>query len=333
MTAATVDAPRPLSLRRVVGFGALVVGWTITVALGALMLTRVVAFDRGRLLVIANSMTYWVYLPAYVVLAVAIAARRYALVACTAIVVLAHVIVVWPSLRAPAPIPAAAYQSPRLRLFSANVLFDNVQHQGIVDEIARSDADVVMLQEFTPTWQSTLERAPWWDDYPYRLISPTGTTTRSAMLSRLPLEDTEIEYTEESPLLAATVRVDGRSVRLFDVHPAAPVADYPRWHSQATAITDTFSRTRGRIAAAGDFNATQFNAWIDDDLAALGLRSAHELVGRGAATTWPNGRRSVPPIRIDHVLVSESVVPLRVREGIGEGSDHRPVIVDVALVP
>jgi hypothetical protein len=29
--------------------------------------------------------------------------------------------------------------------------------------------------------------------------------------------------------------------------------------------------------------------------------------------------------------VSKSVVPLRIREGDGKGSDHRPVIVDLAL--
>ena len=309
----------------------LVVGWVITAALGVLMLARVVAYDRGRLLLVANSLTYWIFLPEYVVLAIAIAARKYALVACATVVVLAHVVVVWPSLRAPADVPRAAYRAPRIRLFAANVLFDNPRPQGILDEIERSDADVVMLEEFTTRWQHLLEDASWWDDYPYRLITPRGTTARSAIFSRLPLEDTSIDYTQRSPLLGATVRVDGRAVRLFNVHPAAPVFNYPRWHAQSDAITDTVAATRGRVVAAGDFNVTQFNAWMDD-LEAVGLRNAHELLGRGTATTWPNGHGMFPPVRIDHVLVSEQVVPLRIREGAGEGSDHKPVIADLALV-
>ena len=48
----------------------LVVGWTITAVLGGLVLARVVAYDRGRILLVANSLTYWIFLPAYLVLAV-----------------------------------------------------------------------------------------------------------------------------------------------------------------------------------------------------------------------------------------------------------------------
>jgi len=330
MTAVPVDARTRPRVGRLLRRAFLLAGWLITAALGVLTMARVVAYDRGRLLLVANSLTYWIFLPECVVLAVAIAARKYALVACATAVVLAHVIVVWPSLRAPADVPRHAYRAPRLRLFAANVLFDNPHPDGIVDEIGRADADVVMLEEFTTRWQHILEGATWWDDYPYRLITPRGTTARSAMLSRLPLEDTAIDYTQRSPLLGATVRVDGRSVRLFDVHPAAPVFNYPRWHAQSDAITVTVAATRGRVVAAGDFNVTQFNAWMDD-LESLGLRSAHELVGRGTATTWPNGHGLFPPVRIDHVLVSERVMPLRVREGVGEGSDHKPVLVDLVL--
>ena len=85
------------------------------------------------------------------------------------------------------------------------------------------------------------------------------------------------------------------------------------------------------MIAVGDFNVTQFNAWMGD-LEDLGYRSAFEELGRGTATTWPNGMYALPPVRLDHVLVRNGVVPLRIREGLGQGSDHKPVIVDVALV-
>ena len=58
---------------------------------------------------------------------------------------------------------------------------------------------------------------------------------------------------------------------------------------------------------------------------------AHDALGRGLATTWPNGLFPVPPLRLDHVLASADVVPVAVREGIGAGSDHRPVVVDVTI--
>jgi endonuclease/exonuclease/phosphatase (EEP) superfamily protein YafD len=269
---------------------------------------RVVAFDGGRIFIIANSLTYWSFLPEYLVLAAAIAARKYLLVACAAALVLVHVGLVWPSLRGATEIPESAYHAPRIRIFDANVLFDNPHPQGIIAEIETADADVVVLEEYTTRWERVLERSAVWDEYPYRLVTPPGTTSRSAMLSRLPLEETHIEMTQRSPLLEATVRVEGRAVRLFGVHPAAPVFDYPRWRAQAAAITDELARTDGRVVAAGDFNVTQFNAWIQD-LEALGFRSAHAEVGRGSATTWPNHQRLFPPIRLDHVLVSDRVIP------------------------
>jgi endonuclease/exonuclease/phosphatase (EEP) superfamily protein YafD len=299
--------------------------------LGVLVVARTIAFDHGRLLLVANSLTYWIFLPEYLVLAVAIAARRYALVACASVVVLAHAVIVWPSLRGPVPVPRSAYNAPRLRIFAANVLFDNPHPEGILREIDAADADVVMLEELTTRWQRVLERASWWEEYPYRLITAHGTTSRSAILSRLPLEDTTIEFTERSPLLGATVNVGGRTVRLFNVHPAAPVFNFPRWRVQADATNAALGHTSGRVVAAGDFNVTQFNFWMDE-IAGLGLRSAHELLGRGTATTWPNHQRLFPPVRLDHVMVSDDVTPLAIREGIGEGSDHKPVIVDLALV-
>jgi endonuclease/exonuclease/phosphatase (EEP) superfamily protein YafD len=66
-------------------------------------------------------------------------------------------------------------------------------------------------------------------------------------------------------------------------------------------------------------------------LIAMGLRSAHVDRGRGYATTWPNGRLPFPPIRIDQALLSPDVECLRIEEGIGVGTDHEPLIVDVRV--
>lgn len=50
--------------------------------------------------------------------------------------------------------------------------------------------------------------------------------------------------------------------------------------------------------------------------------------------TWPRDRGVLPAlVRIDHVLTSDQVVVTRITAGAGAGSDHRPLIADVALVP
>jgi endonuclease/exonuclease/phosphatase (EEP) superfamily protein YafD len=84
------------------------------------------------------------------------------------------------------------------------------------------------------------------------------------------------------------------------------------------------------LVIVGDFNATQYS-WIYKQLKAGGMRSAHEDRGRGYATSWPNGRVWVPPIRIDQAFLSSNVECLGISEGTGLGSDHKPLILDVRI--
>jgi endonuclease/exonuclease/phosphatase (EEP) superfamily protein YafD len=38
-------------------------------------------------------------------------------------------------------------------------------------------------------------------------------------------------------------------------------------------------------------------------------------------------------MRLDHVLVSPGVEVQAIREGVGQGSNHRPIIADLVLLP
>jgi endonuclease/exonuclease/phosphatase (EEP) superfamily protein YafD len=80
----------------------------------------------------------------------------------------------------------------------------------------------------------------------------------------------------------------------------------------------------------GDFNSTQYSL-VYHEITSLGLRSAHEDRGRGFATTWPNGENPLPPIRIDQAFLSPEVECLDIFEGIGRGSDHKPLILDIRV--
>jgi endonuclease/exonuclease/phosphatase (EEP) superfamily protein YafD len=86
----------------------------------------------------------------------------------------------------------------------------------------------------------------------------------------------------------------------------------------------------GPVVIIGDFNATQ-HSLVYKQLKNGGLRSAHDDCGRGYATTWPNGHWPLPPIRIDQAFISPDVTCLKIVEGQGAGSDHKPLILDIAL--
>jgi endonuclease/exonuclease/phosphatase family metal-dependent hydrolase len=49
--------------------------------------------------------------------------------------------------------------------------------------------------------------------------------------------------------------------------------------------------------------------------------------------TWPRGKLLPPLVRPDHVLVSPEIAVTGYRLGDGRGSDHRPVVVDLAIPP
>jgi endonuclease/exonuclease/phosphatase (EEP) superfamily protein YafD len=122
-------------------------------------------------------------------------------------------------------------------------------------------------------------------------------------------------------------------VQLYNVHPTSPglgddIAD--DWNEGWRAITGILDDESGSLVIAGDFNINQHHHWYRE-LKDMGLRSAHEQRGRGNATTWPTGRK-LRPIRIDHIFQTRDIVPLSVREGRGEGSDHRPVIAELAVL-
>ena len=124
--------------------------------------------------------------------------------------------------------------------------------------------------------------------------------------------------------------VGGRRIHLAGVHPVAPLETFERNQRAQRAITAIARNMARPRVLVGDFNATPYNRWYQQ-LLDLGLRDAHESVGRPFATTWPNGQQRVPPLLLDHLFADPSVVPVAVREGRGTGSDHRPIIVDLAV--
>jgi endonuclease/exonuclease/phosphatase (EEP) superfamily protein YafD len=105
------------------------------------------------------------------------------------------------------------------------------------------------------------------------------------------------------------------------------------WKQHLTALRGEFEAAfaQGPVIMAGDFNATWGHAPFRELLSA-GLRDSHVDLGQGLSTTWPRGIPLLPSLfRIDHVLLSDGVEAVAVRNGEGPSSDHRPVIADLAL--
>jgi endonuclease/exonuclease/phosphatase (EEP) superfamily protein YafD len=316
--------------RRVV-IGVLVgAGWIVVGVLGVAAGLRVLERDRDSVLFAMDAYTFWLYLPAYLVGAGAAIGRRPWLGITATVLVVCHLIWVLPTFAPAVKIPERARLAPHFVLVTANLRFDNPTPEKWLQELPSLNADVLDLQEVSPEWVDRFRADGLLREFKYHVLAPLAGPGGTAVLSRYPIERSNIIDLVGDREVSASIWIAGHLVHLLAVHPRAPT-DFQLWNAQRAEIT-AFARDAPRpLVLAGDFNTTQYNAWFGE-LKGLGLRSAHDLLGKGSATTWPNGQRRLPPIQVDHVLVSPTIVPLSIREGRGSGSDHKPVVVELALL-
>jgi endonuclease/exonuclease/phosphatase (EEP) superfamily protein YafD len=309
-------------------------GWALAAPSAALAATRVTGTDSYTSVLAAQALTPLFALPTLAALGLAAASRRRPLALVAGALVAAHLVWAAPDLRPDRPRLVHAGDGPRLRLFSANVLYVNGDMGGIAEELRASRPDVVALQEVSPLNLAALEATGVLADYPYRLVAPRLDPFGSAVLSRLPLEDSELLLVAGLPLPRTTVVVGDRRVRLYDTHTRAPMGrGIGTWKAQLAELRRLVEAEDGPRVVAGDLNATSGHRAYRDLLEG-GLRDAYVERGRWWAATWPRNRWWAPPVvRLDHVLVSPEVAVVDVREGAGQGSDHRPVIADLTLLP
>jgi endonuclease/exonuclease/phosphatase (EEP) superfamily protein YafD len=291
---------------------------------------RVVAWDGRSLLVAVNALTPFLFLPAWPVAVGAGLGRRWPLFATAVVVALAHVAFVAPELAARSPLPAAAPGVRAIRLFNANVFFENDRPGGIAEELRSSRPDVVFLQESTPAIVAAIDATGALEELPYRIAAPNNDPSGGLLAARWPLLDPEVVELEGRPvLLRATVDTEGGPLRLYAVHTVAPFGGgRGPWMAQMRSITDAVRAERLPVLMAGDFNAT----WSHQGFGRLldaGLTDAAAARGRPFQMTWRQKGLLPPLTRIDHVLTTQGLAVVAIRTGEGRGSDHRPIVADI----
>ncbi len=253
------------------------------------------------------------------------------------------ILVPWSFEWLPAALDHDTTRSADLRILSTNLLAPNPT-PALAQEILAFDADVVLVQEASDEWWALLDTEGVLDRYPHR-VEETHSFHEDymgiAILSRLPIVASGVERLGRTSVPYAWADLmthDQRRVRVRSIHTWPPFAPSmlelhlaQMAHLRHLALRDREDPAIDASVIAGDFNASpmsrQYRLLRD-----TGVVSAHERVGRGFATTWPNLVFPFPPMRLDHVFVAgEDVEVVSVREGDGEGSDHQPVFVELSL--
>jgi endonuclease/exonuclease/phosphatase (EEP) superfamily protein YafD len=220
-----------------------------------------------------------------------------------------------------------------VKLLVYNVNCRNPDIDGTVALIDRVDADLVLLQEISQPWQLALERLP----YPHRAVHLDARASGGlAVLSRAPIEHDElIAATPDGWFPAQRVLVAGFEILHVHLRPAMDERGWVTGYVTTPPIRlrqiESYWQHVTRacpVIVAGDYNEEPAGTTC----AFLVARGLARAVTAGV-TTWHYVRdgREVLALDIDHVMTEARVVasdPHVLDEGT---SDHRPVVVDIAI--
>ena len=90
------------------------------------------------------------------------------------------------------------------------------------------------------------------------------------------------------------------------------------------------AQVSGPLAVLGDFNITPYSPFFQDWLARTGLTDTRR--GRAVSPSWPT-QLPLVAIPIDHCAVSHEVTVVAHRRLPAFGSDHYPILAELALAP
>jgi len=238
----------------------------------------------------------------------------------------------------PRTAPTAPDDALHLRVVTSNLYWVNDRKPELTDELLAFDADVLCLQEYTTGWHEAL--APRLAErYPHVTFSIREDPFAIAIFSRYPFAEPVDQHAlgrgDDLPALRAVIDVQGIRTAVYSLHlcPAKLFYFARRQLQQLAALGEALKRESLPAIVAGDFNFTDdapLGAWV----AQFGVTDAYSEAGYSRGDTWPvlaDWHRRLPGVRIDHVFLRGGWYCVAAQTGEGSGSDHRPVIADLAF--
>jgi endonuclease/exonuclease/phosphatase (EEP) superfamily protein YafD len=229
----------------------------------------------------------------------------------------------------------------RLTVLSVNALFGRSSVEAIAREAKACNADVILLQEYTPGLEGSLR--PVLAEYRYRVEMARDDGFGQGVYSRLPLVGEPRVFPaapfrwSSQPQITVTVRFDGGLVRITDVHLLSPVglSVIAEQRREAAGLADEVRAalsTRGEdgkrveLVLGGDFNGTT-DGHILAPVLETGVIDSWHQAERGRGGTWPMDvpvLSTLGKVRLDNLLHSDGLTCVAAGVGEATGSDHLP---------
>lgn len=219
----------------------------------------------------------------------------------------------------------ASGASQSITVCSFNVLTSNRSTGPVLDFLRSNNFDVVFLMEVDDRWLAALETLR--DLYPFIHADARGDNFGVALLTRT--KPGEVSIIEHGSHKLPTVRARVHGIQMVGTHTAPPISAY------CTTYRDDQLATLARGPAGetntlviGDFNCAPWTTPFKKFAKASGKLDARPNAFQ--AGTWPASAPSWSRIPIDHALVSPDLRVSDFRTGPELGSDHLPIIIELA---
>jgi endonuclease/exonuclease/phosphatase (EEP) superfamily protein YafD len=230
---------------------------------------------------------------------------------------------------------AAAERAESHTLLIFNLLLTNTNHDGVRAALAAERADIVLLLEVTPEWESAL--SAWAEEnYPHRLKEIHDSPFGIWLLSKAPLENATIEHIGGSgfPVVTADVLLGEKKIRLLGAHPTPPGRERTELQYQQFRSYPRLLETSGDLPPdgkilCGDLNTTPFSPGYRNLLEQTKLRDSAQ--GFRWRHTWSPVKNFFLGLPLDHIFVSESITVQNREVGPSLGSDHRWVKIHFTI--
>lgn len=216
-----------------------------------------------------------------------------------------------------------------LRVLQYNVNSRNEQYGDVEQLVRRYNADIVALQEVSPSWATEMTQRL--SDFPAKLCRARSDNFGVALFSKVPWKKCDVVVYGKAgvPSILADLEWDGLPLSVVCTHPLPPASleYFEARNDQFVAMARARTSWRPSAVLLGDLNCTSWSQYFWDFCKSSDLLDSRQ--GFGVQPSWP--RPALPLlIPLDHCLISPDLCVVKRSIGPDAGSDHLPVYIELS---
>lgn len=302
--------------------------WVAVAPVGLWTLVRVSGVESGFPLAPLMAFTPYAAIAAFFVAGIALALQNWAATLVAALATVSLAAVVLPRAVGAGTVSSAGRET--LTVVSTNIHHGTADPAAVIELVDRYDADLLSVQELTPSFARKLSAAGLESRLPHAVLETHRNTSGAGLYSRFDLRKLPVpeRFVFRMPRAELTLG-GGKRLRVVGIHPYPPQMNRTsEWEEALQSLPSAGNGSPWLLA--GDFNATLDQSQLRD-LLDRGYRDAGAVAGRGLEPTFPREGHLILPVTIDHVLADSrlGIVDYGVEDL--PGSDHRAVWAELAL--